>query len=311
MRTSRPRAGSALTLTGLALAALALTACSGGSSAGAAKATSAGKASVRAPVGGALTETRPSGRDQAAGSAGSVSNQVSIGPTRIVTADLTVEVRPSRVDATADRATSLALAAGGDLAGDRRSHSGGTARADLVLKVPPARYLTVLDQLARLGTEVSRSAQEQDVTDQVVDVAARITAQQASVDRVTKLLASARNLADIVQIEGELARRQGDLESLQARQRALDGQTSAATITLHLRGQAAGTAPAEPATGFAAGLAAGWSAFTAGGALLLTAAGAALPFAVTFGVLAVAVLAARRRRQAAPAEHSTAAAPTP
>ena len=83
----------------------------------------------------------------------------------------------------------------------------------------------------------------------------------------------------MVSVEGELSRRTTELESLQARQRALAGQVNYATITLQLKADRA-AAPAPPADrgGFAGGLRDGWHAFTAALGWVLTAVGALLPF---------------------------------
>ncbi len=233
------------------------------------------------------------------GTATTTADRVAIGPARILTADLTLRTKNgSAVADIADRATALVVAAGGESAGDRRSEAGSGTQADLVLKVPPAKYDATLDALSKLGKELSRSAQAEDVTDQVVDVASRVRSQEASVARIRRLLASARNLGEVVQVEGELARREADLESLKARQRALDVQTSFATITLHLRGPKAAVAPADKSPrGFVSGLKAGWRSFTAATNWLLTAVGALLPFLILLAAIGAAVLAVRRRRQ--------------
>jgi hypothetical protein len=224
---------------------------------------------------------------------------VTIGPARILTADLTLRARSGAdVADIATRATDMATAAGGELAGDRRTEAGSETRADLILKVPPVKYDTTLERMSKLGKELSRSAQTEDVTDQVVDIASRVSSQEASVARIRKLLTGARNLGEVVQIEGELAKREADLESLKARQRALDGQTSFATITLHVRGpKAAAATRAKPPGGFTAGLNAGWKAFTAATTWLLTAVGALLPFLILAAVILAAAMAVRHWRQ--------------
>ncbi|MDP9241471.1 MAG: DUF4349 domain-containing protein, partial [Actinomycetota bacterium] len=224
--------------------------------------------------------------------------RVAIGPTKIFTAELTLRAKSGAdVADIATRATDLITAEGGSLAGDRRTEAGSSTQADLILKVPPEKYPALLEQLAKLGKELSRSAQAEDVTDQVIDVASRVTSQEASVARIRKLLTGARTLGEVVQIEGELARREADLESLKARQRALDAQTSFATITLHVRGPAAAVKPpAKDERGFTAGLKAGWRAFAAATTWLLTAIGALLPFLILTAVVLAAVTAVRRRR---------------
>ncbi len=240
--------------------------------------------------------------------------RVTIGRARILTADLTIRAKSAgEVGSLADRAITMVEGAGGELAGDQRLQDGSRTQADVVLKVPPAKYTETLNALAKLGKELSRSAKSTDVTEEVADVASRVSSQTASVERIRKLLASARNLGEVVQLEGELSRRQADLESLKARQKALDAQTADATITLHVKAPNAATTvtkPKEKERGFLAGLDAGWSAFTAAITAVLTILGALLPFAIVIGlVLGVLWLAMRRRRQ--PAGDAGTAAATP
>ena len=58
--------------------------------------------------------------------------------------------------------------------------------------------------------------------EQRFDLDARITSAQASVDRVRALMTKAQNLGEVVSLESELSRREGDLESLKAQKRKLD-----------------------------------------------------------------------------------------
>jgi hypothetical protein len=224
---------------------------------------------------------------------------IALRPALIRTAELTVVV--DDVPAKAGAAGAAARAAGGAVAGDDRSGSGADAHATLVLKVPPERMDAVLDQLGRLGHEQSRSSSTQDVTQDVADVDARVASMQASIARVRAILSRAERIGDVVSVEGELSRRTTELESLQARQRALAGQVDYATITLQLKADRA-TAPPPPAdrAGFAGGLRDGWHAFTATLGWVLTAVGAVLPFLLLAAPVALAWALRRRRLTAAP-----------
>ena len=148
-----------------------------------------------------------------------------------------------------------------------------------------------------MGVLVSQDQSSTDVTGQVIDVAARLASQQASVDRIRALLSQASTIGQVVAIEGELASREGALESLQAQAKQLADQTSLATVTATFVGpQAAAVVPPAPRTGFGRGLAQGWAAFTAATTWVLTALGAALPFALVAAAAASLVLLLRRRR---------------
>jgi hypothetical protein len=220
---------------------------------------------------------------------------IALRPALIRTAELTVAV--DDVPAQAAAAGAAARAAGGAVAGDDRSGSGADAHATVVLKVPPEKMDAMLDQLGRLGHEQSRSSSTQDVTQDVADVDARVASMQASIARVRAILSRAERIGDVVSVEGELSRRTTELESLQARQRALAGQVNYATITLQLTAnRAAAPAPPPDRAGFAGGLRDGWHAFTATLGWVFTAVGAVLPFLLLALPVAVAWAALRRRR---------------
>jgi hypothetical protein len=209
-----------------------------------------------------------------------------------------INVRVDSVVPAADRAIALTLGLGGIVAGDNRSLSNGGSQATLVLRVPADKFASTLDSLAQLGTEEGRQVTAEDVTDKLVDLDARIAAQRASVDRVRALLAQAQSIADIVSIEGELTRRQADLDSLVQRRAAMSGLVDLATITAVLYGPSGPVVTTKKDTGFLAGLRNGWHGFVASIAVLLTVAGWLLPWAVAIGVpVLVAWLIVRRRRR--------------
>lgn len=293
--------GTKLGLLAVAVA-LALAGC-GGSAGNGSTSSGAGAASV------AGVDSRTAGTPQA-GPADGTAGQASAAPAAPAAADRAVvrtaslQVRvggDGDVLAASRRAAAIAQGAGGYVSGENTSsdpEQPAKTVSELVLRVPNARLGSVLDQLGALGTLLQQRQDATDVTGQVVDLNARLASQRASVERVRALLARATTIGDVVQIEGELARREADLESLEAQAKQLADQTALATVTVTLVGPDT-PAPVEPKpAGFLAGLAAGWHAFTAAGTWLLTAVGAALPFLLLAGVAAVVTVAVRRRHPA-------------
>jgi len=217
-----------------------------------------------------------------------------------------ITVRVDNVDDAAAKATGIVTGAGGFVGGDKRSRNDRRSEASLQLRVPAARFTSVVEQLADLGKEEQRGIDTEDVTEAVVDLDARILTQQASVTRTRALLARARTIAEIVSIESELAKREAELASLQAKKRRLADLTTLSTITLVLLGPDA-DAPKpkddEPDTGFVAGLKAGWKAFLASMEVLLTVLGALLPWFIALGIpiYAIVWLVRRLSRRSQPA----------
>jgi hypothetical protein len=182
----------------------------------------------------------------------------------------------------------------------------GRERTRLVLRVPVDRYQDVMDGLQGAGRLMERTAQAEDVTDQVVDVESRISSQRASVARVRRLMERAEDLSDVVSLESELSRREADLESLLARQASLKDRTGLATITLALATPPPAEArPAEHhGPGFLDALSGGWEVFVTVLRWLALLFGAVLPFAATAALLVLVwsrLIRPRLPRRAAPA----------
>ncbi len=220
----------------------------------------------------------------------------------------TVSVRSDDLAQTKARAIAAAEARGGGLFGES-STFGSTAKVELTLKVPPDQFRSTLSALEGLGETVAEEVHTDDVTDKVVDLDARIGAAAASLDRTRLLLDKASSLTDIALLDGEVSRRQAELENLRGQQRTLGARTALATITATFLGP--GASPATTSTtrsleptrlpGFADGLTSGWKAFTDGGSVSLAVVGAVLPFGIVLGPLSLVLWwRSRRRRRSRP-----------
>lgn len=96
-------------------------------------------------------------------------------------------------------------------------------------------------------------------------------------------MARAATTADLINIESTLSERQSNLESLEARKRAMADEVNLATITLQL-GTAA-TAPVHPPGTFLSGLIAGWGSFVTFLSVVLVVVGVVLPWLAFLAVL--------------------------
>ena len=167
----------------------------------------------------------------------------------------------------------------------------------ITLDVPADRLDAALDQLAGIGRVVQRTSNARDVTATYVDTESRIATKKVSIERVRALLAQANGVSQVVELESQLAQREADLESLQATLATLQKKVAMSTVTVTLT-----TDPAagEEASGFLAGLQAGWRAFLSSLAFCLTAIGAALPFLGALATLGLPLLLWWRRREPEP-----------
>lgn len=294
-----------LKITAFAMLAVAATTALGActSSDGGGGASVAGHAATPADgamAGKATAAPSPAGRSGASTSGGRFFGRagltsVEIGTAKIRIANMTVQVkRGTTVADQANTAEAIAIGAGGEVDADDRS-SGPGATATLVLRVPPEQLTATLTQLSKLGDEQNRRVSTQDVTSKVADVNSRVASAQGAIAGLRALYQRARKIADVINIESELAQRESDLESLQAQQRALASETSTAAITLSLtsppkivKKKVVPPVKKHDEGGFLGGLRDGWHAFVTGAKAVATAVGALLPFAVLLLVLGLA-----------------------
>ncbi len=287
-------------LLGLALLPLAaaLVACGGGASDDKASSGSVADSAPAAPSGDGsdsrdfLSEDAPAAQSAAKPAADTVI-------TRSVIATGQLQLSSTHLTDTRQDAINLATGMHGFVA-DEQSQSdahGKLDRVDLTLRVPSASFEKALDGLAALGTVRNRQQSVEDVTTKVIDVAARVRAQKASVASIQQLLARATTIAQIISIEGQLATRQADLDSLEQQQRYLSDQTSLSTIQLTLSNPVKPHKQHHAKTGFLAGLGGGWRALGATAVAVGTVLGAVLPFAVFLALVGLPVWMITRRRR--------------
>lgn len=294
----------ALATAGVLLAGVA--ACTGG---GAGSSSGSGAGSEARPPAAAGDAT--AGTADAAGGApalGVDAVDLQAGSRSVVsTADLTVEV--ADVDAAAAAVVRLAASAGGLVAASSSGADGAADQAHLSVRVPGDRFSTTLDALAGLGRRTALTTTATDVTAEVADVGSRVTSAQAVLATFRARLPQATTIPDVLAVEGEIARRQADLEALQARQRALADSVDLATVQVALQARPdAAVAAAAARPGFLGGVRSGWAALGSVVGIAALLAGAVLPFLLPVAVVAVPLVLLRRRRSRAAAAASTPAA---
>ena len=222
---------------------------------------------------------------------------------RAVISSGTVSLSSKDVAATRRDVQRVVDAQGGEVTDEstETDDEGEASYARLVVRVPSARFGEAMEALEQAGGLVSSTRGSDDVTTEVIDTDVRVRAQEASLVRVERLLAEASSLRQIIWIESQLTRRQGELDSLKSQQSWLRDQTSLSTITVDIStGAVVEEEPEDEPAGFLAGLREGTSALGSTLATLATVVGVLLPFAALALLVGLPVwLVVRRRRAAA------------
>ena len=215
-----------------------------------------------------------------------------------------VRVEEDTFDGAFDRLVEVADRFGGTvLASDASTADDGSTSGTVTVRVPTGDFDDLLVAVGRVGEVEQRSVTSEDVSDEYVDLEARLRHNQAQERFYLSLLDRAEDVDDAIAVQQRVEGIQQTIEQIEGRLRFLDERTSFSRLTVELfeAGGAfqAGGAP-EPS------LARYWATARAalinvlGGALVI--ATVALPFVVigTAGLVLVRRYTVPGRRAVAP-----------
>jgi hypothetical protein len=110
----------------------------------------------------------------------------------------------------------------------------GRKRGDITIRVPTDKFLSVIRELEQLGTVQSKQISGEDVTEEYIDLQARLNNSERQEKRLLEILDKAEEVKDILEVERELERVRGEIERLTGRITYLENRIELATITVSL-----------------------------------------------------------------------------
>jgi hypothetical protein len=122
----------------------------------------------------------------------------------ISTASISVEVE--MVPAATNEVRAIAESLGGFV--EQLSSSGGSERqqAHMTIRVPQSQFFTALERIEALGEVQSRNLGSEDVSEQFIDLEARLKSAQREEQSLLSLLERAQQVSEVLTIERELSR---------------------------------------------------------------------------------------------------------
>jgi hypothetical protein len=138
------------------------------------------------------------------------------------------------VDDALGRVTTIIESAGGYISSSSRSGEGEYLYLSVTLRVPAAEFSAVMASLRSEGEVLYEDIYSYEVTMQVLDLEARLENLRASESAFLKLLDRAQTVADVVAVQSELSRIQGDIESFEAQLSGVKDQVEMASVMLSL-----------------------------------------------------------------------------
>ena len=168
-----------------------------------------------------------------AGAPGPSSSSLDIPQRKIIsTASLNLEVED--VPAAVQRVTAIAEDLGGFV--EQLSSVGGEDRenANLTLRVPQDRFTAAIGRIEALGNVHSRDLGREDVSEEFIDLEARLKSLKREEVSLLSLLERAAGVSDVLAIERELSRVRLEIERHQGRLDFLERRVDLATIHVTL-----------------------------------------------------------------------------
>ena len=103
------------------------------------------------------------------------------------------------------------------------------------VRVPSENFTAMFESSRGQGTVLAADSNTEDVTDQLVDLNARLENLEAERDRLRTLYESANTTEDLLRVQERLSEVQGEIERLEAKQRSLEDQVAFSTLRIELR----------------------------------------------------------------------------
>jgi len=111
-----------------------------------------------------------------------------------------------------------------------------TQEVKLVARVPAHRFDAAVTAIEKLATNViQRSISGNDVTEEFIDLEARIRTQKALELQFMQILKQAGKIADALEVQRQIADVRTDIEKLEGRKRFLENRASLSTITVDIK----------------------------------------------------------------------------
>ena len=167
----------------------------------------------------------------------------------IKTADLKLEVKDFKLYS--NNVHSLSKRYGAYIANEDQSESNEKKETTISIKVPVEQFEDLLNALPSDSDKIiEKKITSEDVTAEVVDTKSRLQAKEQMRLKYLEFLKQAKNMEDVLKVQGEINNIQEEMESASGRINYLSHQSAYSTINLTFYQPIAGYNPPDDSPGF-------------------------------------------------------------
>lgn len=161
----------------------------------------------------------------------------------------------------------------------------------ITVRIPSGNYTTFVKDIENLGDVTSESITGTDVTEEYIDLEARLNNLQKQEKRLAEILNMSKTVEEVLSVEKELERVRGEIDSLTGRLQYLDNKIDFATINIRITEPT----PITHSWGMRDALSSSVQGFVSTVRAMIILVGYLLPIAIVLSVIIAILLAIRRR----------------
>lgn len=162
--------------------------------------------------------------------------QTSVVQERLIIRTADMSIVATDTEAALAQIAAMADSSGGWVVSSNVYQSTGTAKTGYIqIRIPAEGFQSVLDAIAGLAVEVTNlSTSGQDVTEEYVDVSARLGNLEATAARLRQFLTEAETVEEALAVNVELSRVEGEIEALKGRMQYLEQSSAFSSIAVNV-----------------------------------------------------------------------------
>lgn len=155
---------------------------------------------------------------------------------RMVIYNASLDMEVKKIAQVQDQINKMVVEMGGyTIQQNMNQNSEERQESSLTVRIPQDHFQAFLDKVKKLGVRTeNQHISGQDVTEEYVDLKARLKSKQVAEKRLIHFMNEAKDTKTLLEISNELAKVQEEIESIQGQMKYLENQTSLSTVTITL-----------------------------------------------------------------------------